>query len=125
MPDYNEDFPFAEIRDNGGEDGDYFHGLDDALQMVKKLNLPEGEKHIWSVVHGDDDGNISSMSYGPSHHWVNLAGYTITREAHDGETYYHETWERDDDDEIDLDVATSGDNNGIDVDWEPPFIIKP
>ena len=107
MADYEEEFPFEEIRDNGDIDGDYFYKIEQAREMVKQLGLTEGDNHIWSVVEGDGADGVESLSYGPSHHYVNLLGYIITREAHDGETYYHETWERDHDDDDDLSIDIS------------------
>ena len=75
---HTEDFPFEEIRK---ESGDYF---DSAQEAMDATGL--GLDHIWSVVCEDD-----TYCYGPSHHYVNLIGFVATKEAHDGETYYEET----------------------------------
>ena len=89
---FKEDFPFDEVRD---PDGNYFDSIEDA-----KKHTGLSEEHIWSVVEFDEgDG----LSYGPSHHYVNLIGYTVTEEKHDGETYYEYAFEFDDDLGDDLD----------------------
>lgn len=83
---FSEDFPFDEIRT---EDGNYFDTIKEAKDATGL-----SEDHIWSVIEFDD-GN--GFSYGPSHHYVNLIGYTVTEEPHDGETYYEVSFDFDDD----------------------------
>lgn len=78
-------FPFDEIRDTGNADGDYFYTLEEALIMVEKLGLPGTENHVWSVCEGDN-----GFTYGPSHHYIDRLGYIVTREQHDGDTYYYD-----------------------------------
>jgi len=46
------------------------------------------DNQIWSVVDGDDNFLI----YGPPEHYVNHVGHTVTKERHDGNTYYEEKW---------------------------------
>ena len=74
---HKEEFPFEEIRD---EHGDYFMTPYDA-----KRETGYDESHIWSVTECEN-----TWSYGPSHHYVNLIGYVVTDEPHDGNTYYEE-----------------------------------
>ena len=74
---YEKEFPFEEIRD---EHGDYFMTIGDA-----KKHTGYDESHIWSVTECEN-----TWSYGPSHHYVNLIGYVVTHEPHDGNTYYEE-----------------------------------
>lgn len=71
------EFPFEEIRD---ANGDYFETID---QAMKQTGL--SSDHVWSVT-CDDDVFIT----GPNHHYVNLLGYVVTKEPHDGETYFTE-----------------------------------
>ena len=47
-----------------------------------------GTDHIWAVV--DDGGNSDVWTYCPSHHWVNLLHYVVTKEPHDNNTYISE-----------------------------------
>lgn len=82
MTDHHCDFPFEEIRRTNG---DYF---DTALEAAK---AGYGRDQIWSVAEHEDN----SRTLGPPHHIVNVYGYIATAERHDGETYYHETWEMD------------------------------
>ena len=77
---YEKEFPFEEIRD---EHGDYFMTIGDA-----KKHTGYDESHIWSVTECEN-----TWSYGPSHHYVNLIGYVVTHEAHDGNTYYEENFD--------------------------------
>ena len=85
MPFYQKDFPFDIIRDEiCGGNGDYFDSPKEAM-----LATGLSEKHIWSVVTGDED-NV--WTYGPWHHYINVIGYIATKEAHDGDTYYEEDW---------------------------------
>jgi hypothetical protein len=71
-----DEFPFEEIRN---KDGDYFNTVQEAVNEGYSLS------QVWSVT--ESDGVIS---YGPSHHCVNLLGFTVTKEHHNGETYYEE-----------------------------------
>lgn len=73
-------FPFEEIRQ---PNGNYFYTATQAVQAGYS------ENQIWSIVEGDD----RSYCYGPHHHYVNLIGFVATNEAHDGSTYYSETWD--------------------------------
>ena len=77
---HEEEFPFEEIRD---KNGDYFSTVADA-----KKHTGYDESHIWSVTECEN-----TWSYGPSHHYVNLIGYVVTHEAHDGNTYYEENFD--------------------------------
>ena len=88
----SEEFPYEEIRDNGRDDGDYWHTVADALAAGYALD------QIWSVTIEDED-NGTWFCYGPSHHYVNVIGYTVTRERHDGETYFTEWCELEDEGE--------------------------
>lgn len=100
MTHHMEMFPFDEIRDTGDENGNYFNTVDEALVMVKTLGLPNGQKHVWSVVEGEEAEDVdyddpdyecnTPFVYGPSRHYVNLVGYVVTRESHDEETYYED-----------------------------------
>jgi hypothetical protein len=78
---HKTDFPFIEIKDSAG---DYFSRAavagSTALAMGLSVNL-----NVWSVA--EDDG---IFTYGPWYHYVNVIGYVITEEAHDGETYFEE-----------------------------------
>jgi len=71
-----EAFPFDEIRDKGG---DYFNTREEA-----KARTGCEDSQIWSVIEGDDD----SIVWGAPHHTVNRLGYCVTKEKHDGRTYY-------------------------------------
>jgi len=77
---YEKEFPFDEIRD---EHGDYFMTIGDA-----KKHTGYDESHIWSVTECEN-----TWTYGASHHYVNLIGYVVTHEAHDGNTYYEENFD--------------------------------
>ncbi len=77
---YEKEFPFDEIRD---EHGDYFMTIEDA-----KKHTGYDESHIWSVTECEN-----TWTYGASHHYVNLIGYLATHEAHDGNTYYEESFD--------------------------------
>ena len=80
-----EEFPFDEIE----------HTFDDGIARrthwrfttIKDAKEYTGydESHIWSITESD-----GTRCYGPSHHYVNLIGYVVTHEAHDGNTYYEE-----------------------------------
>jgi hypothetical protein len=78
------DFPFQEIR---RADENYF----DSWQEAKDAGYDDDQ--IWSITEGDEN----SWSYGPPHHYINHIGHIATQERHDGQTYYIETWEVDDD----------------------------
>jgi len=84
MSDIFEDFPFEEFR---RYDGDYFTSLADAKDHGFN------EHQIWSVTESD-----GSFSYGPPHHWINIIGFVATAETHDGDTYYHEELDNEEDD---------------------------
>lgn len=81
MADHFEDFPYEDIRQ---KDGNLF----DTLDQAKGAGYAENQ--IWSVV-VDDDSN--TWTYGPAHHYINRMGFVATVETHDGDTYYHETWD--------------------------------
>ena len=72
-------FPFEQIRKEGG---DYW------LSWKEAKEAGYDDNQIWSVVDGDDDFLI----YGPPEHYVNHVGHTVTKERHDGNTYYEEKW---------------------------------
>lgn len=72
---HQSDFPFERINE------DYFFYAKDALKAGYK------DSQIWSVAEGDD----SIFTYGPSHHYINVIGYIVTEETHDGDTYYEES----------------------------------
>jgi|TARA_R110002110_G_scaffold5194_1_gene26920 hypothetical protein len=76
---HETDFPFKEIRKEGG---DYW------LSWKEAKEAGYDDNQIWSVVDGDDDFLI----YGPPEHYVNHVGHTVTKERHDGNTYYEEKW---------------------------------
>lgn len=83
MPFYRKDFPFTQIKDEvWGGHGDYFNSAEEAM-----LATGLSEKHIWSVIEGNEDG---VYTFGPSHHFINVLGYVATKEPHDGDTYYEE-----------------------------------
>jgi len=77
---HKDEFPFDEIRD---EHGDCFMTIEDA-----KKHTGYDESHIWSVTECEN-----TWTYGASHHYVNLIGYIATHEAHDGNTYYEESFD--------------------------------
>lgn len=87
MATHETDFPHAEIRDGAG---DYWPTVEACLAAGYALS------QVWSVTVEDceDDGTI--WCYGPSHHYVNVIGYTVTAENHDGDTYYTQVCELDD-----------------------------
>ena len=93
-----EDFPFEEIRDDivGGK-GDYFSLVSDAVAAGFTLD------HIWSVTKAYD-----VLTYGPSHHYINVLGYICTKECHDHKTYYHYDMYEDCEDDNDLAAAEMG-----------------
>lgn len=81
------DFPFEEIRDDVvGGNGDYFA----SWQAAKDAGFDDDQ--IWSVTGGDE-----GYTYGPPHHYINHIGHIATKERHDGDTYYFEAFEMDDD----------------------------
>lgn len=77
----NTEFPYEEIR---MPSGDFWPSVAAAQQAGYSLN------QIWSVTECDD-----VICYGPSHHYVNLLGYTVTEEEHDGDTYFEEAFDND------------------------------
>lgn len=83
---HEADFPFEEIRDDVvGGNGDYF----DSWQKAKDAGFDDDQ--IWSICEGDE----GAWCYGPPHHYVNHIGHIATKERHDGETYYIEVWDTD------------------------------
>ena len=82
MPYYEQEFPFEEIKDY---EGDYFLSIE---HLLVKGYTPN---QIWSVVEADDNVFI----YGPMHHYVNLIGYIATKEYHNMNTYYCESFSLD------------------------------
>lgn len=76
MTDFNQEFPFEEIRK---DNGDYF------LNVAEAKAAGYAENQIWSVMEAD-----GCWTYGPSHHWINVVGFIATTETHDGNTYYNE-----------------------------------
>ena len=80
----NTDFPYEEIR---RADGNYFDSVEEALTIAKD------EYNIWSVI--DDEIEVDNkryvvFTYGPSRHYVNVIGFVVTKEAHNGNTYFEE-----------------------------------
>ena len=82
-----EDFPFDEIKK---ESGDFFS----SIKEMEDLGFTENQ--MWSVV-CTDFSEGSTFTYGPRGHWINLIGYVATNEKHDGDTYYEEFSELDED----------------------------
>ena len=91
---FERDFPFAEIR---LPSGDYFDTFEEALSA--DVGFEVGEENVWSVVETEEwverSGNAEPhrelhFSYGPGAHWVNVIGFILTVEEHDGNTYYDE-----------------------------------
>ena len=80
------EFPFAEIRT---AHGDYFP----TVESAEAAGFTRDQ--IWSVCECD-----GVFCYGPSHHYVNVLGFIATAEKHDGNTYYEEPEDGDDDDEL-------------------------
>ena len=85
MADHFTRFPFEEIRD---ENGDFFANH----KAAQKAGYDDDQ--IWSVVESD-----GTYTYGPPHHYVNLIGHIATIERHDGDTYYHDEPEDEDEEE--------------------------
>lgn len=85
MAEHTAPFPFEEIRKR---DGNYF---DTAKEAIAAGYM---ESQIWSVIESD-----GWYTYGPSFHYINRLGYVATKEHHDGETYYHEYVDTDEDDD--------------------------
>lgn len=81
---HQKDFPFEEIRRS---DGNLFANW----QEAKDAGFEDDQ--IWSVTSGDD----GSWMYGPPHNYVNHLGHVATNERHDGNTYYEECFDADDD----------------------------
>ena len=74
----NGDFPFEEIRQEGG---DFFDTIEQAIKATGcSLN------NVWVVIEAGED----SVSYCPPHHFINRLGYVVTAELHDSATYYDE-----------------------------------
>lgn len=81
-----EEFPFEELRD---PQGGYWRTLGEARAAGF------ADTQIWSVVIDDDEDTIT---YGPYFHYVNLLGYTATKEHNDHKTYYVESIRLDEED---------------------------
>jgi len=79
MATHETDFPYTEVREPSGN---YWQTIQQAL------DAGHSEDQIWSVCAEDVADDAVAWTYGPSHHYVNLIGYTVTQERHDGETYY-------------------------------------
>ena len=75
---YTCDFPFEETAryDNYQE----------------AVNAGHAENCIWSVCDGSEDDD-NCLTYGPPHHYVNRLFVVVTKETHDGDTYYEEHWD--------------------------------
>lgn len=84
MAEYMQSFPFEEIR---RPDGNYFDTAEEAIEAGYK------ESQVWSVIESE-----GTYTYGPSYHYINRLGYIATKEHHDGETYYHEHVDTDEND---------------------------
>lgn len=83
MTEHQTPFPYEELSRH--------HTLSDI-----RLNTNAADDQIWSVIeHHDGNG----CTYGPSHHWFNRLYYIVTSEVHDGDTYYEERWEMDNEDD--------------------------
>lgn len=87
MKDHFQDFPYTAIMDTTGR---YFTTVESAVEAGHDPD------QIWSVVQCD-----GAWTYGPPRHVVNLMGYIATVERHDGETYYHEEPDEDEDQDVD------------------------
>ena len=87
MATHESDFPYAEVRDSAG---DYWPTIDACLAAGYERS------QVWSVTVADCDDDSTVWCYGPAHHYVDLIGYVVTAEHHDGETYYVETCDLDD-----------------------------
>ena len=81
MATHETDFPYYAIPDRNG---DYWPTIDSCLAAGFKLS------QVWSVTvtDTDEDNDDPVWCYGPAHHYVNLIGYVVTFEHHDGDTYY-------------------------------------
>jgi len=79
-------FPHTEIRDLAG---DYWPTIDACLAAGYEFS------QVWGVTVTDCDDDATVWCYGPAHHYVDLIGYVVTAEHHDGETYYIEVCELD------------------------------
>ena len=78
------DFPY---KKHNRPSGDFFRTVAEA----KAAGWDENQ--IWSVVEGDETLYGKNVwVYGPSHHHINVLGFTATKERHDGETYFEETF---------------------------------
>jgi len=93
---YQQDFPFEEVS-RMGNDGSCCGDYADSPHELRKRGYVESQ--IWSVVGGDEEAiqedgtRLNFITYGPSGHYVNVIGYIATKEHHDGNTYYEETFE--------------------------------
>ena len=79
------DFPFHEYRK---ESGDFFD------TWVEARGEGFRDNQIWSVTEHEN-----TIVYGPPQHYINLLGFVATKETHDGDTYYEEVIEMEDEDD--------------------------
>ena len=87
---HKTDFPYEEIRQGGTSEGNYFDTYEEAL-----LEANGNAFHVWSLTEDEsEDGTEIIFTYGPGRHFVNVIGYLCTQETHDGDTYYEETYKR-------------------------------
>ena len=88
MTTYQAEFPFEEIRNKEN----YFDTVAQAEQITGY-----NRDHIWAVIEteDDEDENVVWFTHAPSGHFINVIGYVVTHETHDGETYYEECIELD------------------------------
>ena len=77
MPHYLDEFPFEEIRQPNDL---YFENTEDAIKHTGC-----SKNQIWSIC---EENN--TFVYGPGYHFINLLGFVVTNEKHDGDTYYEE-----------------------------------
>ena len=94
---FEREFPFEEIRQPSG---DFFDSFAEALRA--DVDFEVGEANVWSLVETEEWVERAGIeephrelhfSYGPGHHWVNVIGFIVTAEEHDGNTYYEEVIE--------------------------------
>lgn len=91
MTTHQADFPFEEIRNK-----DNYENYFDTVAQAEQITGYD-RNHIWSVIEtsDDEDENVNWITYAPSGHFINVIGYVVTHETHDGETYYEECIELD------------------------------
>lgn len=76
----NSEFPFKALTN---ADGDLFNTAAEAKEFWKC-----DWSNVWSVIEPEDNTYV----YGPPRHFVNRMGYVVTKEAHDNNTYYEESF---------------------------------